>query len=124
MRHAPPVCLPDSRANSLAWIPRSELPVVPGTVTFRAVSACDTDAMPTVLVVEGFRFFFFSNEGFEPPHIHVEKGDGHAKWWLRSPPELAYSEGLTPSQLRRVRELVTEHGTTFLESWHEYFDRP
>jgi hypothetical protein len=32
--------------------------------------------MPTVLVVEGFRFFFFSNEGFEPAHIHVEKGDG------------------------------------------------
>jgi hypothetical protein len=34
--------------------------------------------MPTVLVVDGFRFFFFSNEGFEPPHIHVEKGDSHA----------------------------------------------
>ena len=49
--------------------------------------------MPTVLVIEGFRFFFFSNEGFEPPHIHVEKGDGHAKWWLEESPELAYSEG-------------------------------
>jgi hypothetical protein len=80
--------------------------------------------MPTVLVVEGFRFFFFSNEGFEQPHIHVEKGDGHAKWWLRDPPELAYSEALTPSQLRRVRELVTEYGPTFQEAWHEYFHRP
>lgn len=80
--------------------------------------------MPTVLVVEGFRFFFFSNEGFEPPHIHVEKGEGHAKWWLQNPPELAYSEGLTPSQLRRVRELVAENGQTFLEAWDEYFHRP
>ena len=27
--------------------------------------------MPSVLRVSGFRFFFFSNEGNEPPHIHV-----------------------------------------------------
>src|SRR5262249_55675133 len=38
--------------------------------------------MPTVLIIQGFRFFFFSNEGSEPPHIHVEKGDGYAKFWL------------------------------------------
>jgi hypothetical protein len=35
--------------------------------------------MPTLLRVEGFRFFFFSNEGQEPPHVHVSKGDGLAK---------------------------------------------
>jgi uncharacterized protein DUF4160 len=79
--------------------------------------------MPTVLIVEGFRFFFFSNEGFEPPHIHVEKGDGHAKWWLQESPELVYSEGFTPSQLRRLRELVTEHGNLFARAWDEYFHR-
>jgi hypothetical protein len=79
--------------------------------------------MPTVLLVEGFRFFFFSNEGLEPPHIHVEKGDGYAKWWLQEPSQLAHSEGFTPSQLRRVRELVAEHGGMFVEAWHEYFYR-
>lgn len=79
--------------------------------------------MPTVLIVEGFRFFFFSNEGFEPPHIHVEKGDGHAKWWLQEPARLAHSGGLTPSQLRRVRELVDEHRPKFLDAWYEYFER-
>jgi len=35
--------------------------------------------MPTVLVVDGFRFFFWSNEGTEPPHIHVEKADAAGK---------------------------------------------
>ena len=35
--------------------------------------------MPTLLRVEGFRFFFYSNERQEPPHVHVEKGDGEAK---------------------------------------------
>ena len=38
--------------------------------------------MPTVLTVSGFRFFFYSLEGMEPPHIHVEHGEGTAKFWL------------------------------------------
>jgi hypothetical protein len=78
--------------------------------------------MPTVLIIEGFRFFFFSNEGVEPPHIHVEKADAYAKFWLQ-PAQLVHSEGLTPSQLRRVRELVDQHGALFLERWNEYFGR-
>ena len=47
--------------------------------------------MPTVLVLNGFRFFFFSGEGGEPPHIHVEHGDRVAKYWLK-PVQLASSE--------------------------------
>lgn len=50
------------------------------------------DGMPTVLIIEGFRFFFFSNEGVEPPHIHVEKADAYAKFWLQ-PAQLVHSEG-------------------------------
>lgn len=38
--------------------------------------------MPTVLKIHGFRFFFFSNEGNEPIHIHIEKADCYAKFWL------------------------------------------
>jgi hypothetical protein len=44
----------------------------------------------TTLRKDGFRFFFFSNEGFEPAHVHVEAGDGYAKFWLE-PVELAES---------------------------------
>ena len=29
--------------------------------------------MPRLLYVDGFRFFFFSREGHEPPHVHVER---------------------------------------------------
>ena len=38
--------------------------------------------MPTVLRISGFRFFFYSLEGSEPPHIHVEHGGSVAKFWL------------------------------------------
>lgn len=78
--------------------------------------------MATLLRVEGFRFFFFSNEGQEPPHVHVSKGDGVAKLWLE-PVRLAYARGLTPAELRRLRELTRDHARTFVERWHEVFGR-
>jgi hypothetical protein len=48
-------------------------------------------AMPTVFQDRGFRFFFYSNEGSprEPAHIHVEKDDIEAKFWLRPEVKLA-----------------------------------
>jgi hypothetical protein len=77
--------------------------------------------MPTLLRVEGFRFYFYSNERQEPSHVHVEKGGSEAKLWLQ-PVELAYSYGLTPADLRRVRELTFEHQAEFQERWNEHFN--
>ena len=76
--------------------------------------------MPTVLLAEGFRFFFFSNEGTEPPHIHVERSDGYAKFWLE-PVELADAVGLKTPELSRARLLVIQHRIDFREKWREYF---
>lgn len=76
--------------------------------------------MPTVLRVEGFRFFFFSNEGDEPPHIHVEAGDAYAKFWL-DPVELAYSVAMKTGELRRARILAETHEHTFRKRWREHF---
>jgi hypothetical protein len=45
--------------------------------------------VPTALRVEGYRFFFYSNEGHEPPHIHVQKAEGIAKFWLKPKPVTA-----------------------------------
>ena len=78
--------------------------------------------MPTVLRIEGFRFHFYSNEGQEPPHVHVEKGDAAAKAWLQ-PVTIAYSYGFSPAELRRIREIAFEHQTAFVERWNEHFGR-
>jgi hypothetical protein len=80
------------------------------------------NGMPTLLQTEGFRFFFYSNERLEPPHVHVEKGDGEAKIWL-DPVQVAYSHRLTPAELRRARELVFQHQAMFKERWNEHFRR-
>ncbi len=76
--------------------------------------------MPTVLNVKGYRFFFFSMEGSEPPHIHVEHGDKVAKLWLNQI-SLASSYGFRSHELVKIRLLVIEHRELFLERWNEYF---
>ena len=76
--------------------------------------------MPTILVVDGYRFFFYSNEGHEPAHIHIEKGDGIAKWWL-DPARKARSEGFSLAQRRRIRAIILEHEAEFIDAWNRYF---
>jgi hypothetical protein len=80
--------------------------------------------MPTVVRLDGFRFFFYSNESNEPPHIHVERGDSSAKFWL-TPPTLARSVGFRRAELSELQRLVREHQALFQERWYEYFsDQP
>lgn len=76
--------------------------------------------MPTVLRISGYRFFFYSLEGSEPPHIHVEHGDDVAKFWLE-PVSLAECHGFRVHEVTRLRALVIEHRILFLEAWHEHF---
>jgi uncharacterized protein DUF4160 len=76
--------------------------------------------MPTILSKHGYRFFFFSNEGNEPPHIHVEGGGGYAKFWL-FPVRLAYFRRLTTRQLAKLYNLVFDNQELFKITWFEYF---
>ncbi|MBU3886950.1 DUF4160 domain-containing protein [Methylosinus sporium] len=73
--------------------------------------------MPTILRVGSFRFFFYSSERGEPPHIHVESNGGSAKFWL-DPVELARSQGFRSQELQRLRLTVIEYRKTFEEAWN------
>ena len=76
--------------------------------------------MPTVLKIGKFRFFFFSNEGSEQMHIHVESNEKYAKFWL-DPVQLARSIGYSAKELNEIRGLVLENLNLFREKWNEYF---
>ncbi|MEX2477089.1 MAG: DUF4160 domain-containing protein [Gracilimonas sp.] len=78
--------------------------------------------MPTVLRIAGYRFFFFSNEGNEPIHIHVESGDGYCKFWI-DPVELAYSNGYHSAELNKIRKHVEQHRSQLKKEWNEYFSK-
>ena len=64
--------------------------------------------MPTVLRANSYRFFFFSLEGNEPPHIHVEQAERYAKLWL-TPVTLAQSRGFRTGEISEILNMVREH---------------
>jgi len=78
--------------------------------------------MPTVLLIEGFRFFFFSGDQFEPAHVHVKKGDGDGKIWL-DPIEVAYLIDFKVKEEKRILEIVNENRQQLIDAWHAYFSK-
>ena len=75
--------------------------------------------MPTVLRVDGYRFYFFSREGQEPPHIHVEHAERYAKFWL-TPVALVANRGFRSGELSELTQLVRAHRALFEEKWNEH----
>lgn len=73
--------------------------------------------MPTVLRLLNWRFHFYSDEGSEQAHIHVDTGDGECKFWL------ARSHRVDGVELRKIETTVFEYEAFFLEKWHEFFGR-
>ena len=78
--------------------------------------------MPEVLRIHGYRFFFFSREGTEPHHIHVEPAERYAKFWL-TPVVLAESRGFRSAELRELHNLIEENRETFIVAWDEHFNQ-
>ncbi len=78
--------------------------------------------MPTVLRVGPFRFYFYSNEKGEPPHIHVQRERYVAKFWL-NPVVLAGSRRFSSHELRALQKHVEENRELFLEAWNEHISR-
>ena len=78
-------------------------------------------AVPTLTRIGPYRIYFYSSDGGEPPHVHVERDSSVAKFWLE-PVRVAHSLGFRPIELRRLRDIIEAKRAGFLESWHEYFD--
>jgi hypothetical protein len=76
--------------------------------------------MPTILRSGPYRVYFFSHEPNEPPHVHVDRDDVSAKFWL-GPVRLARNLGFSARELRRLEALIRENEASLLEAWHGYF---
>jgi len=77
--------------------------------------------MPTVLRVEGFRFFFFSDEHL-PKHIHIEKGDGYARIELATL-KVTDSYNLNSKELKKLLKIVDKNYIELQRSWDDYFNK-
>jgi hypothetical protein len=76
--------------------------------------------MPTVLRAGPYRFFFYAGDRDEPYHIHVERDDKVAKYWL-DPIRLCQSGGFNRFELKQVRRIIEDNRDSFVEAWNEYF---
>ena len=76
-------------------------------------------ALPTILREYGYRFHFYSNEGKEPPHVHVTGKGGEMKVWI---PDMVveFSYRLSPAEQRKAISVIRENVDLFMEKWHEF----
>lgn len=79
--------------------------------------------MPTIFRYDGFRFFFYSNEGDprEPMHVHVMKAGTEAKFWLRPEVEVAANAGVDARALRLLSAVIEERRAEIERAWNEHF---
>jgi hypothetical protein len=78
-------------------------------------------AMPTIFRSGPYRFFFYSGDRREPSHVHIERDDKLAKFWLE-PVRLQDSGGFPITEVTRIRKLVEDNSEILLRSWNEYFN--
>ena len=82
--------------------------------------------MPTILLIAGWRIFFYANEGNEPIHVHAIKADMECKFWIH--PETfeiseALSFNLNPASKKEIRKIIFEHFDYIVSEWHKFFKK-
>ncbi len=76
--------------------------------------------MPTVFWDGPYRFFFYSQDREEPPHIHVRRDDLEAKFWV-DPIQLEREGGFPAHELRKIEKIIVERREEILTAWHEFY---
>lgn len=75
--------------------------------------------MPTILRRGPYRFYFYSHEPNEPPHIHVDRDQNTCKVWLTQV-ALCSSLGFKARELREIERLVSMNRAILLKACEEF----
>lgn len=79
--------------------------------------------MPTIKNIPApYRFFFYSFDCHEPPHIHVQRDNATCKFWL-NPLALAKNYGFSAPELNRIRATIQTYQHQIMEAWNEHCGR-
>jgi hypothetical protein len=77
--------------------------------------------MPTI-IIDGYKFRFYSSDIQEPPHVHVIHGDDVAKIWL-VPVSIEYNHGYNQPELNRILKMTRKNQERLLQVWNDYFSQ-
>jgi hypothetical protein len=69
--------------------------------------------MPTVLIILGWRLFFYANEGTEPIHIHCREDDMECKYWLDR-------DNFDIEEVFEYRKIIYDHFEYIEKQWDEF----
>jgi hypothetical protein len=73
-------------------------------------------AMPVILRVKGYKFWFYEADLDEPPHVHVGREGKEAKYWLR-PIKMSRAGRFRPVELREIEYIIEDNLDFLLNSW-------
>jgi len=76
--------------------------------------------MPTIYKKGPYRFFFFAGDKDEPRHVHVERDDKTAKFWLE-PIRIHSSGGFNRVEINKIQGIIEEQYVRLMEAWDDYF---
>jgi len=76
--------------------------------------------VPTIFRHGPYRFFFYAGDRDEPVHVHVERDDSIAKFWI-DPVRLQRSGGFSRREIAQIHDIIEEHVATIVEAWRDYF---
>jgi len=76
--------------------------------------------MPTVLIYERSTFYFYANEGPEPPHVHVDAAENSAKYWL-NPIELQSNRGFRSGERKEIERILEDNCAMLVRKWNDFF---
>jgi len=82
--------------------------------------------MPTILLIAGWRIYFYANESFEPIHVHAEKAEMEIKFWIDVDNfELseATSFNCTAQAKREIKKIIYEHFDYIVSEWNKFFSK-
>lgn len=79
--------------------------------------------MPTTLRVSSYRIYFYSYDCNEPRHMHVDRENFSAKYWLDPDVSLEENRGYRRSELRDIERILRLHIEELRDAWDEFCGR-
>ncbi|HIE12731.1 MAG TPA: DUF4160 domain-containing protein [Desulfotomaculum sp.] len=76
--------------------------------------------MRTVLRVGPYRFYFYSHDCGEPRHMHVDRENKSAKFWLEPSVSLAENRGYGRKELRDIERIISENLERLRNEWDAF----
>jgi hypothetical protein len=77
---------------------------------------------PTIYREGQFRFYFNSNEETRL-HVHIERQNGKAKFWLEPIIALVDYRGLKAHELKEIEQIINSHQQEFRNEWKNHFTK-